>query len=393
MSSLPAILHVDVDAFAVSVERVLNPALSHRPVIVGAEAGGRGLVICASYEARRLGVRPGMPVALARRRYPETLLLPGNPAEYERFSWRLFELLRDSAPMAEAASLDDFYLDLTGCRSLFGGDLLHWAAQLARRIRKETGLPVSMGLASNRMVARIATCLAKPRHVLHVPAGAEGEFLSPVGVRLLPGVGRETRRRLDECGVRRIGQMHALGEERLRLLFGTAGSTLWLRARGECHEPVRACALHQTLSCTHQFDQDTANPDQVEGGMVLLAGRLAWNLRRHGVRCVQVTLELTYADGATASRTARLDATTDREEDLIPALREALSGTFRRRVRVRRLRLTAPFLSASELGQSDLFSEERRRRDSALHEAIDKVRARHGFQSLIPAPALLSRGR
>lgn len=385
-----SVLHVDADAFAASVERVLDPGLRGRPLVIGAEGGGRGLVACASYEARRLGIRPGMPVSAARRRAPDAIFLPGNPAQYEFFSRRLFEALQARVPVAEAASLDDFFLDLTGCERLFGGDLLGWSAALARAVAAEVGIPVSMGLAPNKMLARIATRLAKPGHVLHVPAGCEQDFLAPVAVRLLPGVGREGRLRLREFGVRCIGQLAALGEERLHLLFGPAGSALLRRAQGECHEPVRSSSLARTLSTAHLFDHDTADPEVLEGAADLLAQKLAWTLRRHGLLCARATLELTYADGAVARSAVWPDHPSDREQDLAGPVRAALRTAFRRRVRVRSLRLTAPLDERAGEGQADLFHEEARRRDRSLHAAIDQVRARHGFRSLITAPALLA---
>ena len=385
-----SVLHVDADAFAASVERVLNPALRGRPLVIGAEGGGRGLVTCASYEARRLGIHPGMPVSAARRRFPDAIFLPGNPARYEAFSRRLFEALRARVPVAEAASLDDFFLDLTGCERLFGGDLLGWSAALARSVAAEVGIPVSMGLAPNKMLARIATRLAKPGHVLHVPAGCERDFLAPVAVRLLPGVGREGRRRLREFGVQRIGQLAALGEERLHLLFGPAGSTLLRRAQGECHEPVRNSVLDRTFSTAHLFDQDTAAPEVLEGAADLLAQKLAWTLRRHGLLYARATLELTYADGAVARSSVCPDHPTDREQDLAGPVRTALRTAFHRRVRVRSLRLIAPLDEPAAEGQADLFHEEERRRDRSLHRAIDQIRARHGFRALITAPGLLA---
>jgi DNA polymerase-4 len=215
----------------------------------------------------------------------------------------------------------------------------------------------------------------------------EREFLAPVAVRLLPGVGRETMRHLDDFGVRRIGDLSALGEERLRLLFGVAGGELWRRARGEFHEQVKASALHRMIAHEHAFAADTPDPVVLEAVSVLLAQKLAWDLRRHGVRCPWAELMLTYSDGATASRRVRLDYPSNQDRDLVGPVLDALAAVFQRRVRVRRIRLCAPFIPNSD-AQFDFFEEEQQRRRSSFYRAVDRVRARHGFMALVAARAL-----
>ncbi len=386
MNLKPAtILHLDVDAFAASVERARDPALRGRAVVIGCDAGGRGLVACASHEARRLGVHAGMSLSAARRRAGDAVFLAGDPALLRRESARLFSLVHAAAPVVEAASLDDFYLDLTGCERLFGGSLVRWAVLLARDLRDATGLPLSMGLAENKMVARVATRLAKPGGMIEVMPGCSEEFLAPVSLRLLPGVGEAARLRLRDCGVRQCGQLAALGEPVLRLMFGgTAGSALWRRARGEHHEAVKPSALHRFLVHEHRFTGDTADPRQLEAAAAFLAQRLAADLRARGLRTATAELTITYCDSREAAHGVRLGYASDQDLDFVGPVRGALAAAFSRRVRVRSLRLRCP-VAAHPDGQYDLFAEGEISRRRGLYRALDAVRTRHGFGSLLVA--------
>ena len=381
------ILHTDVDCFAVSVERARNPSLAKRPVIIGVEAGGRGLVTSVSYEARRLGARTGMPLSIARRRFPQAAFFPEDRLACEAVSHQLFELLRGRAPVVEACSLDDFYLDVTGCEELFGGDFTRWAQRVGREVRRDLGLPLSMGLASNKMVARIATALAKPARLVRVCPGDEADFLASVSVHLLPGAGSNVLERLEGFGVRTIGELAAMGEECLVLLFGKHGTELLRRARGEFHEPVKATALHRHLTQTQVLAKDTADTRLLEAVAVRLGQRIAWGLRSNQLTATRVTLELTYGDGAIVTHGLQLDTPTDNEREMIKAARKALHAAFQRRVRVRALRIKAWFVPHGD-GQFDLFHELERRSVRRLFNAIDEVRNRHGFSAMVSASAI-----
>lgn len=331
-----------------------------------------------------------MPLGMVRRRAPAAIILPGNPAEYERVSIRLLEILRATAPVTEAASLDDFYLDLTGCEQLYGGNLLRWGARLARQVRGEMGMPLSFGLASNKMLARIATCLAKPGHGVEVFGGHERDFLAPVSVRLLPGVGRVTQERLREFGVQRIGQLAELGEDMLRLLFGSNGTELWRRARGEFYEAVKPTALHRRIIQQHVFIPDTADPVILEAAAALLAQKLAWELRRNSIRSACVDFALIYSDGISVSHRLAVGYPLDQDHSFIGPARDALPKLFRRRVRVRQISLRADFVPCED-SQYDLFQEKAQCRNSSLYRAMDRVRSRHGFMALLSARTLFLR--
>jgi DNA polymerase-4 len=334
-----------------------------------------------------MGARTGMPLTIARRRFPQAVVLTEDRRAQEVASRQLFELLQGKAPLVEAASLDDFYLDVTGCEELFGGDMLRWAQRLAGQVRAELGLPLSMGLAGNKMVARIATAVSKPSGLLQVWPGHEAEFLTPVSVWMLPGVGNAVYDRLKGFGVRTVGELVAMGEECLALLFGKHGEELWRRAHGESHEPVKPTALHQAITQTHTLSKDSADTALLESVAVRLAQKIAWNLRRNELSATRASLELTYSDGAMATHGLELNSPTDSEREMIAAARKALHAVFRRRVRVRALRIKAWFIP-HEQGQFDMFQEMERRSVRGLFTAIDEVRSRHGFKAMLSASAI-----
>jgi len=387
--SYRSVLHIDIDCFAASAERLRHPQLHGKPLIISHVAGGRQMVACASYEARRGGAHPGMPLRLATRRVPKATVLQHDAAYYEPLSRAALEFFRAKAPVVEAAGNDAFYLDITGCDKLFGGDLLRWSHGLAARFRREIGLPVSMGLATNKLVARLATWLAKPGHVIRVCAGGEADFLAELPVRLLPGVGDVTRERLRDFGVDRVGQLADLGDDTLELLFGAQGAEMCRHARGEDDEPVKPTALHRVIQHTHVFTRETDAPLELQAATVHLAQQLAYSLRQHRVRCARATLKLTYTDGVVESHGLDLLVPTDLDQFLVPAAREALAKLLQRRVRVRQLTLTAPFRSEGD-GQFDLFQEQGRRSMASLVRATDAVRERFGFEKLIAVGAVAS---
>lgn len=386
------IVHVDVDAFAVSVARADDTCLRGRCVVVGNDAGGRGRVACASYEARKYGVRVGMPLAIVRRRLPETLILSPDPVQLCQSSARFHEVLAGMAPVVEVASLDDVYMDITGCRKLFGGDLLRWMRKVARCVENETGLPVSMGLGSNKMIARIATWLAKTGHGIAVMPSDEPAFLANAPVHLLPGVGNTITQRLLEYEIRSVGQLLEIGEERLCTLFGQAGGALWKCARGEWPDPVKPTAVHRLIVHGHVFEPDTVNPELLSSAASLLTQRLAWDLRRNGARCGSVELVLTYSDGGSSTRTIRPGLLANSESVFWPLIRAALFAMFQRRVRVRKLNLCARY-EHEHVGQRDFLELHAQERCENLQSSIDRVRARHGLRSLVSATALHPVGR
>src|ERR1700674_4248 len=226
------ILHVDMDAFFVSVELLERPELRGKPVVVGGQPDRRGVVAAASYEARRYGIHSAMPLRTAARLCPQAVFLEGRHDLYGEWSDRVATILAKFSPIVEMASIDEAYLDLSGTERLHGPPLAA-AHALLREIREKTGLPCSAGLARTRLVAKVASDQAKPCGLLWIPAGAERRFLEPLGVRRIPGIGRVTEAALRNLGVERVGQLASIPQERMEELFGRWGTALYRKARGE----------------------------------------------------------------------------------------------------------------------------------------------------------------
>ncbi len=381
------IAHLDMDCFFVSVERLLDPSLVGRPVVVGGDPDGRGVVASASYEARRFGVRSAMPSRRARELCPQLVFAPGHHRLYGEYHDRVRSILERSAPGIEAASIDEFYLDFTGC------NLLHGAIYpLVRRIRAaiaaELGLPSTVGLAANKLVAKVASRLAKPAGVMWVPHGAEAAILAPLPVRAIPGVGPVTGRALEELGVRTVGQLASIPGEVLEAALGAYGPELARKARGESDSPVEEGGERKSVGHETTFEEDTADPTALEATMCRLVGKAAHRLRRAGMKAGGVTVKVRYADFRTVSRSRALPAPSDRDGELLALARELMREVTGRRVRVRLLGVALERLRAGA-EQIGLFTAARDARLAALFPAVDRVRERHGFAALELATASL----
>ncbi|GIX44945.1 MAG: DNA polymerase IV [Candidatus Sumerlaea sp.] len=381
------ILHLDADAFAAAVHRLEEPPLVGAPLLIGDEAEGRGTVHCVAYEARRPGIRPGMPMAHVHRLLPDAVIRPPRLLQYEAASRRIFELLCQRAPVVEQASLDDFYLDLTGCERWCGGDLSAWATRLLRDLAKATGIPFSGGLASDKITARTATRVAKPQGLLTVAPGQEAAFLASLQLEVLPELPRELLAKLREFGVHRLADLDHLGQERLELFFGARGRWLWAAAHGQWRPAVVASRLDRQIQREYRFEPDTTHPDRLEAALLLLTEQLTHDLRRENLRSRRMFLTLLYSDERTERRIATLSYGSNQTLDWWPPLRRALNSMAKRRVRVRGLHLCAT-VENGEAVALDFLEERRLERRRALYHAVDRVRARHGFGALLPPRAL-----
>jgi DNA polymerase-4 len=382
------IAHLDMDAFFVSVERLLDPSLAGKPVVVGGDPDGRGVVASASYEARRYGIHSAMPSRAARELCPEVIFLRGNHHLYGDYHRKARLILERSVPVIEAASIDEFYLDFTGCERLHGAIL-----PLLRRIRgeiaDELGLPSSAGLAANKLVAKIASGLAKPEGTLWVPAGAEADFLAPLPVRILPGVGPATERELTALGIRRVGHLASFPERVLEGALGRWGRALFRKARGISESPVSEEGERKSVGHEITFREDSADPAFLESVLCRLVEKAAWRLRAGGFRAGGLTIKVRYSDFRTITRSRTLWAT-DRDGDFLTVARGLLAETLSRRVRVRLLGVSLDRLRGGE-EQLQLFAPEGERKRRLLFPAVDLLRKKFGFDIL--ALAMGSRGR
>ncbi len=392
-----AIVHLDLDAFYVAVERVVAPRLRQRPVIVafGGLYAPRTVVASVSYEARRAGVFTGQPLTQARRRCPDAVVLSGNPDLYERASRALFQVLADFSPVLEPSSADEAYLDLSGTGRLFGLPV-DTGCRIQHEVRERLRLDASVGLGTSKLLSRIAAGCAKPAGFLDVSPGWEAAFLSPLGVRRLPGVGERTERRLIDFNLHRCGEVAGVPVGYLEMAFGARGRLLSERSRGVDLTPVSPRGPARSVGAERTFDHDTNDRPALEAALRRLVEQAAHRLRGQGRLAGTVAVRLRFADSVDAARQHTLALPSDLERDLGPAARAALDRLWDRRVRVRQMGVQLSGLTGGT-EQTDLFDDpcgagpwtpSRAQRGRALAGAVDRVRTRHGFAALGSARAL-----
>lgn len=385
------ILHLDIDAFFVSVELLARPWLKGRPIAVGGDPARRGVVSSASYEARERGVRAAMPLARAKRLCPDCVFLPARFDDYAAASGALFRELDRFTPDVEPLSMEEAFLDLTGCRSLTGCPLAA-AERIRAEVKRGLGLDATIGVASNKLVARIASALAKPRGICRVLPGAEEAFLAPLPVRALPGVGPRTEERLRLLGAATLGDLRPLGERILAAAFGAAGGWLARAARGEDGEPVLPRGEAKSVGHEITFPVDTLDRNRILAELSVLAAKSCRSLRAAARQARIVTLKLRYADFHAVTRSVALRESTDLDAEVFGAAVALLAKAWTRRVKVRLVGVRLSNLvgggrqSALSLGGGD---RERLRR---LYAAMDRIQARHGDRAIAGGTALLLNG-
>lgn len=375
-----AILHVDMDAFYASVEQRDQPALRGRPVIVGGHPQ-RGVVLAASYQVRPFGVRSAMPMARAVRLAPQAIVVPPRFPAYAAASAQVFALFESVTPLVEPLSLDEAFLDVTGSQRLFGAPA-QIAAMLRRRIAAEVGLPASAGIAPVKFVAKIASDLAKPNGQREVPAAEVLDFLAPLPVARLWGVGPKTQEVLHSMGLRTVGQIAARGRAALEARLGDLGRHLHALSQGQDERQVVPDRQAQSIGTEDTFAADTDDEEALRGHIHQQALRVGARLRRAGLlaRCVQ--LKLKYSDHAVVTRRVTLDPATDDGQRLY----EAAAALLSRAQAGRLVRLTG--VSGQELvppaAQLDLFQAPAARRGK-LNAALDEISRRFGSRAVVPA--------
>ena len=294
-----AIVHMDLDALFVSVECLRNDDLRGKPLIIGG-IGGRGVVSSCSYEARKFGVHSAIPMKMARRLCPQALVLRGDMEAYSRYSKLVTEIIAVDAPLFEKASIDEFYLDLTGMDRYFG--CFKWAGELRRRIMSESGLPISFGLSVNKLVSKVGTGEAKPNGMREIPRGAEKGFLAPLSVRKIPGVGKETFRRLSFMGVHKVHTLSGIPPRLLEREFGKSGRELWQKANAVDNRPVVPHSERKSISTERTFSSDTLDVSWIRRLLAGMTSRLAFELRQAPKLTSCITVKIRYADFNTHTR-------------------------------------------------------------------------------------------
>ncbi len=381
------ILHIDMDAFFASVEVVRDPSLRGKPLIIGGRKGDvRGVVSTASYEARKFGVHSAMPLAHAVRLCPHGIFMRGDFSRYQAASEEVLAALRTVSPLVEMASIDEAYVDVSGSQKLFGGDD-GIAAHIKREVRRRTQLPCSIAIASNKLVAKIATELAKPDGYLRVATGEEEAFLAPLPLRRLLGVGPRTGEALEALGIATIGQLAAFSEERLMKKFGQLGRALRCAARGESNSEVRLEHTPKSIGRETTFEVDLLDWDRVESVLMHLMERSMFAMRKQGLETRCVTLKVRYADFKTSTFSKMLPSSTCVDAEVTAALHKLLPKARTRRARVRLIGVSLSSLSADQ-HQLLLFDGQSAEKWEHALESVDRIRERHGFESVRSAKSM-----
>ncbi len=376
-AAITSILHVDMDAFFVSVELLERPELRGKPVVVGGRPDQRGVVSAASYEARKYGIQSAMPLRTAGRLCPHAVFLDGHHAKYGEWSDRVASILAKFSPIVEMVSIDEAYLDLSGTERLHGPPLAA-ADNLLRTITRTTSLPCSGGLATTRLTAKVASDQAKPRGLVWVAPGQEAKFLAPLSVRKIPGIGEVTERALRALRIETVEQLAALPQEKLEKVFGQWGTALYRKARGGDSYEFIIDAEPKSISHNHTFGEDTDDTAALNAMLSHLSQKACKRLREAGLATRTLTLTIRYAGFETHTRAKSLAEPTCLDADIYAVFQ----NLFREhRDPRRKIRLLGVSLSGFAHGaeQLDLLDPERRAKLEKLTRATDRLRDRFGF--------------
>ncbi len=377
---IPQILHVDMDAFYVSVEELENPSLCGKAVIVGGDPESRGVVASASYEARKFGVRSAMPSQQAKRRCPHAIFIRGHYEKYSEYSRKIERIFSTFTPSVEMVSVDEAYLDLTGCERLHG-PMLRAADTLIRTVKQTTGLKCSVGASTSHVVSKIASDQAKPHGLLCVFPGCEKSFLAPLPIRRMPGVGKVSESKLRALGIQTIGDAQRRSQEELERRLGKFGEWLFLKSLGK---DIEAYAWHEEArSISHEttFAIDVADVETIQQTISALSQRVGHRLRHNGLTARTVGLKLRYASFQTVSRERTLSQPSHFDHEIYQAALNLFRATYDSDQKVRLLGVRASNL-ATEVRQPGLLDQERERKMGRVLETADELRGRFGFDAV-----------
>jgi len=386
MTMLRQILHVDMDAFFVSVEELENPSLKGKAVIVGADPEGRGVVAAASYEARKFGVHSAMPIRTAKKLCPHAIFLRGQYEKYSEYSRKIYHIFGQFTPVVEMVSIDEAYLDLTGCERLHGS-AFKAADKLIRQVKEQTGLNCSVGLSTSHLVSKIASDQAKPHGLLYILPGCEAAFLAPLPIRRMPGIGKVTEPELRSLGITCIGDLQRMGREGLREKFGKIGEWFHQKSRGQDIDAYAYGEEPKSISHETTFDADTSDLDEIERTLSYLAQLVARRLRDHGYFARTVGLKLRLAPFQTLTRDATLDEPTHLDSVIFENVLGLFDAAWDRKRKIRLLGVRASNLEKGVF-QRRLLEAPHQEKLERIMQATDKVRARFGFEAVQLARSL-----
>lgn len=375
------VLHLDLDAFFVSVEVLRDSRLQGLPLIIGGSSD-RGVVASCSYEARKFGVHSAMPIRMAKRLCPQATIISGDMEAYSNYSRLVTDIIHDSAPSFEKSSIDEFYLDLTGMDRFFGN--WKWSLALRQKIIRESGLPISFGLSTNKMVAKVATGEAKPNGKLHIPTGTERSFLDPLSIRKIPMIGDKTYRTLRNMGVQHVITLRQIPRDMMERLLGQSGRIIWQRANAIDNSPVVPYTEAKSISTEHTFEQDTINLQRMRAILLGMTEKLGFKLREQQKLTGCITVKLRYANFDTVTRQATLPYTAN-DQLLIEQTLALFDRLYDRRMRIRLLGVRLSHLIQGR-PQIDLFQDTQK--EIHLYQAIDRMKRKYGAQAIQRAKGL-----
>ena len=376
-----AILHMDLDSFFVSVECLKNSEFLGKPLLIGGTSN-RGVVASCSYEARRFGIHSAMPMKMARRLCPHAIILKGDMDSYSHYSKLVTEIIADDAPLFEKASIDEFYLDLSGLDKYFG--CMKWSVEMRTRIMEESGLPISFGLSTNKLVSKVSTGEAKPNGTKAIPSGEEKNFLSPLSTRKIPGVGKQLYKKLSFMGVRSI---KTLSEIPLRLLereFGKSGRSLWNKANAIDNSPVVPYTEKKSISKERTFTEDSLDLKATRSLLMRMVEELAFELRDSAKLCSCVTVKIRYADFNTYTKQKRVIYTAN-DRFLINTTKDIFDSLYERR---QLIRLVGVKFSGLVQGNYQISIFDDTEKEINLLKEMDQLRNRFGKDAVKLAHSL-----
>lgn len=375
------ILHLDLDTFFVSCERLIDSRLQKKPLLVGG-TGDRGVVAACSYETRRFGIHSGMSMKIAKRLCPEATIIRGNTGIYSKYSNIVTDIIKESVPIFEKASIDEFYADLSGMDAFFG--TYKYASELRQRIIKESGLPISFGLSQNKIVSKVATGEAKPNNQLQIDKGFEKAFLAPLSIRKIPSVGEKTYKILRNLGVDKVKVVQEMPLEMMVSVLGANGKTIWKRANGIDNPPIIAFHERKSLSTERTFSKDTIDVKKLKETIFAMAENLAYQLRKGDKLAATISVKIRYSDFNTYSKQVKIPYTSA-DHIIIPTVLELFQKLYQRRLLIRLVGVKVSDIVSGNY-QINLFDDTQQMLN--LYNAMDAVRNKYGEKSIMRAAAM-----
>lgn len=370
-----AIVHLDMNTFFVSCERITNSQLEGIPLIIG--GGDRGVVASCSYEARRFGVRSAMPIHMALKLCPQAKVMKGDMELYSKFSHTITQIIQEKAPVVEKASIDEFYLDITGMDKFYG--CYKWTDELAKTITKETGLPLTFALSVNKTVSKIGTGEGKQKQNLEIPEHLVKPFLNPLSIQKIPMVGDVTFRLLSRIGIRTIQTLSEMPAEVLQQMIGKNGVEIWKKANGIDNTPVEPYTERKSISTEHTFSQDTIDLTKLKSILTGMVEKLAFQLRSEQWLTSTIVVKIRYANFDTETKQCKI-AYTSADHILNKNVMELFDKVYQRRMRLRLIGIRFSGLVRGTY-QINLFEDTLEM--LALYEAMDKMKTRYGFDAVM----------